>query len=84
MTINKDPESETVRIRNTSVISLSDEILSINDGGNGGFPFQAVRIDGEAQSGAYAVDPATLGSASNERVSTFGDTCSKFLSSRAE
>jgi DEAD/DEAH box helicase domain-containing protein len=47
-------------IRNASVSTANDHIISTNDnGGNGGFDFQQALIDGKWKKGAYAVSSST-------------------------
>ncbi len=71
------------RINNVAVSTLTDEIMSINDGGGqDGFPFQAVNLDGAPKSGAYAVDPVAINPTVHSRISTFGPVHQVSLLSR--
>ena len=65
------------RVSNCSVHALNSEILSINDnGGDGGFNFKSVRVDGEIKDGAFAVAADELSDNANvyRKVSTFGSS----------
>lgn len=83
MTINNPGSAVTERVHNISLSTLTDEILSINDGGGaGGFPFQAMKLYGETMPGAYAVDLAASQPKHSPSITTFGPTHTIALLSR--
>ncbi|HIE00198.1 MAG TPA: DEAD/DEAH box helicase [Thiotrichaceae bacterium] len=69
-------------VGNCSVQRLYDNIISINDdGGKGGFDFQAAKVYGQEKAGAYAVVPSSS-EAAEEYVATVGSSYRIALISR--
>ncbi len=80
MAVRNEQTTPPTSTNNMLVRSLSDEVLSLNDGGGrGGFDFQAASIFGSERSGAYAVNS---GDGDQGRVTTSGDVYRVALLSR--
>jgi len=71
LSISSSDQAAALAHQNVLVHSAHEPIISINDnGGQGGFDFQAARISGTPRPGAYAVPIDSVNS--NGRVSTYG------------
>jgi len=76
LSINTSGGVSTTQVGNSSVVTLTDRILSVNDdGGKGGFDFRRTRVDNQVKQGAYAVAPPPS-TGSTASALTIGDRIS--------